>query len=930
MNDVLRLFAVEPVSTASVAAFAADHDLARVYKRPWTSTFVDSLWADDGRQLALSAHAESGVGVFSVRAADTALVDALRARFEVLDSDELLARAGAASDPVATLRSIYLLSSLLDSDAPGHADAYDLLEQHLVDDRDLIRWAAARVLSIRTNARAVDALEQAASRFPDLSGEYERASELFESANDGTLYDDHTDSWAELIRRARQGLEDNQYKRTEKAAEMLLDDAAYHAEGLLLRALAYEALGEPPLALALAGASLEEQRCSGDDDDELRAETEEAIARLSTVVGTVEPDERFDSEISRWNAKFADAYHRAASAGMANVLRAHVPVREALFAFASGRYHGDVALLERAVELAPTSVPCLASLAENLPDERAEEAMRLYEQALEYCDVAPDSVAAMIQEYADRPDPITRESIIEGLARSYYDAKAWDEAATWADRLVDEAPRSTTGWQMRANARTFALRHEEAVEAYEDAIRELTALLDDPDSFYFGDDPMGGMHFNHSCVLAKLGRREEALDALRRAARIDLVWAERAREDDYWETYWEDDEFAAVCEGSSFATAAELDRDHVEDLVIQALGRSYRGDLEEVVDAATWAAELAHTAGFRDLEVRALTIYARTITFHEDPLFGLDLMKQAYDLAHEHPAEVGDMLVADTTHDYAVVLHAAEHFDDADETYLRALDARRAAYGSEHPILAKSFGDMARLRFTLGDEDAGVALLDEGLELLSTYFSAAPHVDDDAHGDALVDRASLCCKRANLALLLDDEQAITYLRHTVDALEALMALRYTAWNVYDQTYELVQNVTRQPSSDEELGQAQELKARLDDLELSDDPDIRAEQSFWRDLRGFCKRMMAQGVSGDVLANTFSRAMRGEELPELLRQSPEIGGLSKAFAQRANRFPTFIVSAALALNMAEESGEIDQALADLEGICVASVREVVDG
>ena len=57
MNEVLRLFAVEPVSTASVAAFAADHDLARVYKRPWTSTFVDSLWRNDARQLAFSAHA---------------------------------------------------------------------------------------------------------------------------------------------------------------------------------------------------------------------------------------------------------------------------------------------------------------------------------------------------------------------------------------------------------------------------------------------------------------------------------------------------------------------------------------------------------------------------------------------------------------------------------------------------------------------------------------------------------------------------------------------------------------------------------------------------------------------------------------------------------------------------------------------------------
>src|SRR5690606_31899458 len=122
----------------------------------------------------------------------------------------------------------------------------------------------------------------------------------------------------------------------------------------------------------------------------------------------------------------------------------------------------------------------------------------------------------------------SESSVVERLTRRSYDEQDWDRAAELADELVALDPDCAIGWQIRANAHIFALRHELAVDACSDAITNLErihAAADEDDTIFLGTDPRATMYFNRACVLAKLGRRELALDDLREAIRRDAQFA---------------------------------------------------------------------------------------------------------------------------------------------------------------------------------------------------------------------------------------------------------------------------------------------------------------------------------------------------------------------------------------------------------------------
>ena len=139
---------------------------------------------------------------------------------------------------------------------------------------------------------------------------------------------------------------------------------------------------------------------------------------------------------------------------------------------------------------------------------------------------------------------------VKGLANAAYSSGDYATAADLGDELVRLDPDDVIGWQIRANSRIFALRHEEALAACDDAIEALERICGGGGgSIFVGTDPRPGMYFNRACVEAKLGRREPALESLRMAVRGVEKFAAMAAEDDYFESLYDDPEFRAIVAG---------------------------------------------------------------------------------------------------------------------------------------------------------------------------------------------------------------------------------------------------------------------------------------------------------------------------------------------------------------------------------------------
>jgi hypothetical protein len=188
----------------------------------------------------------------------------------------------------------------------------------------------------------------------------------------------------------------------------------------------------------------------------------------------------------------------------------------------------------------------------------------------------------------------------------------------------------------------------------------------------------------------------------------------------------------------------------------------------------------------------------------------------------------------------------------------------------------------------------------------------------------------------NYAMLKDLKHeftdAIKDMEHATDLLEQVYkaehsVTKYTLEHAKTSAETLVQSA----NTDRDIKESNAIYLRITALGLSEDPKIRDEQIFWRNLRNFVLRMKRLGVSDETLAETFLQAIRsdgGNLSPELLAV-PEIGGLAKALAERAAKYTTFIVMAPMTLDMARIQGDIDQALAQLEALCISYIQSGED-
>lgn len=930
-------------SFSQVGVWAWERGLAGVLDSPLTYDTRRAAWSDGQRTLTLLSRsgARHALAVIEGEGGE-ALARELGARFGGVEVpwlvDEL--RRAAAEGPRARARALVDLSVVLFlAPGPEAEAAIEAIGEVLLDDEPVLRYLAALLLDI-TDRRAEAALAAAVEEHPDLAPTLAAVRARCQAADDGTLYDGPTDRWYELEDRAEAGAAAGQWKRVVKASEDLLAQDAGNRAGLYYRGLAHEAQGEPLLALALLGAAVEsldleikvaeESRAKygnegASDTTRDRERLTDARVRIAALRerGVAAADlEPLIEKLAAWQA-----HESICAAGAAAAIRGLVPELEPLLAFVEGAYRGRLEDLEAAYAAAPDAPAVALRRAEVLTRSDPAAGRAALEAVLAALRAPPAQLspaAALIARVA--PGPSSAADVVHQLAASAYEAKDYEAAERYADELVRLAPDDLQAWQYRAQARLFALKYEEAAEAFADAVREIDRIYRDGEargSVFFGDDPRPMMHFNRACAFGRLGRKDDALDSLRRAVRGHEKWAEEAKTEDWIECLWGTPELEAITrkETRALATREELDPAFVRSLIDQCKGGFYAGRVAEAREAGERAAELAEWIGDVPLRVEAMAALGYTLAFSGEAGRAVDRLARAVALA-EPAGAVPPALLAETVHTSASALHEHGALEAAERAYRRGLELRRAANGADAPVLAKSYGDLARLQTDQGRPAEEVAAtIGEGAALLERFLGA--HTDrDDQWLEATVDLATL---QVNLGHTLarggEIDRAIESLGRAVATFEQL-ATESRALNpaLLDNARGLARSLAL-----DDRGAAQALLDRLDVLRFPGSPAERDERLFFERLRGFVRFMRARGSTDAELAGTLSQALRGvDALPPDLRSVPAIASLPAELASHTARFPELAVMAPMALDLA--ATDLDRALDDLEGLCVSCAIE----
>ncbi len=952
----MKLFLIrDEVSIETLDALCQKQSLTLTQQEPWTDGVVYASWADEQTMVTLANDAHSGAQLLRIDEPDTRISDALCGALELDSVLAVLAEARAAQDCLDKVRSLYRAHALrLVAGEPDEL-LVALQCERLTDGDAWVRWAAARLLMHRADRGVEAALAQAAAQDPDLWGTHARVQALCIEAQDGTLHDAPTDAWHVLIERARGGLRDDQPVRAAQAMDVLLQDSSDHTEALLLRAKAYAGLGQPVLALALLGAAeasgrVERDAREGKGQIEIEALLRQvADAREELASSSIdsaqearadnvqearadnEMCERDDTALEKWLLRWAHDGRDIAACGAALAILERAPKFSAALCFLAGRHRQDRRLLERAHAQAPRSVWCLRALASLLKTDRPAQAAALYEKGLALLDDAEpghekeriDRIAEAFEASRMAGATSIEARLLEDLTSLHYDERQWAEAIVSADRLVVANPSSTTAWQWRANARTFAGRHDEAVGAYHDALKALDNAYEG-DIIVVGSDPRPGLRFNLAGVLAELGEPELALDQLRRAVRGESKWGLEAQGDSCFESLWERQEFLGIVAGEAKALVLDEERQpgFAEDLVERAVASCQRGDYTTAIASAERATVLAEVAALPALLVRAVSIHARALASSGKADLGVAKAVKARALA-EHE-QVDAQQRSEIAHELGVVLHAAGNHERAADAYQRALTLRKNVYGEQHAIIAQSLSDIARLAADRGEPSH--ALYGEAVALLDAFLSSRTHTDEGRQ--ARVDLAVVQSHHAeSLRRSGDVERAFSAMKQCVSSIEqALTDGTPLEQTFVDHALNVCERLTR-ASHDSRRGQARELVVRLETTLAPGNPAERRERSFWLRLRRFVRNSAREGVAETTLARMLSEALRGgEKLPPALRRIPEVAGLAKALAERATRYPTLLAMALMALSTAEATGNLDEALENLQELCVAALIE----
>ncbi|MEZ4409403.1 MAG: hypothetical protein R3A52_23470 [Polyangiales bacterium] len=893
----------------------------------------------DARVL-LVVYGEMGAAALHLNDLDPELRARLGSALRLDDVDAVMSRLDAATDDPSRLAALRRVAVVANTpSAPDAPRAVEALARCFESPSVVLRAAAASFAPL--GSRAVEAaLANARQRFRDLDVAWERARELCQAAEEGTLGDLPTDDARELERRAVEGAQRGQWTRVQRAADAWLATQPWVADAWFLRGRAEAEAGDRALGYLWIVAACDRKRIDLDAEvDVQRADgvpqqpervraLEDALAAWErardAVRATVTPGDApagLDELLLRW-AEMEGAHGGSGAHGLAAAGRElpWIAPSEGPFARWLRAEYDDATDEDRAGLLrdAPESAWVWAREAEHAPRGEYDARRRAYAEAQRWMEAAPaeGTLAARIAALQTaRGASVGVARLREGAMRAAYEAQRWDEAAALADAMVEADPDAVLAWQTRANARTFGLRHEEAAAAYDDALRELDRIVAGGSSFV--TDPRSSMEFNRACVLAKLGRRDDALDGLRRAIAYDEKWAGEARADDYFEALWSDPEFLAVVRGDPGArrTRAQRSPEYGRALLIAVNGDMARGDARAAVANATEALSLAEALDAPQLAVTAglLLGYARVAVGELDA--GLEVARRArarLDAIADAPAQWR----AEQLAEFVTPLTLAGRFDEAERASRDALSARVDAFGERSTAVLIGHHQLLGILAARGaPEPEQLAVLDRALSLARVVVRESP---DEAEPRA--QRAQLLARRATLTA--EPGEVATLLDEAVGELERALPLG----GLRAAHVDMVLDVTERAASTA-AGEAGERLVASHARALAilyPGPAEREERLFWRRMRRDAQALRMQGVDDARIASMLSDALRGEGASE-----GAFDGFGDHIARAAAGHPTLMVLAPMSIETATLSGDVMRTFDDLEDMILGGGDEDYD-
>lgn len=989
----------EPGNFAQWNTIALHLGLQRIDDQPWTYGIRQVSWSGHGQTWTIATHSLSGCALFlfskhvpsdvATRPEDDRdLEQEIISLIPCETAQQVIEKSQHIQTDLQKVRQIHRLGTLLLARALPKEPILNAMIPCLLSSEPLVRWAAAKALRSRSDVHTLELLAQACQQFPDLNPTYREVEQAHQMEAEGILNDDPTDQWWILLERARQGLADGKYKRIATAMDALLQEKPDHAEGLYLRALAYEATGDHLLSFGLLSAAEAEVQLTlsvhhEDDDDSNHDEEdddsfhdsdefdsdfssdangvddhdpeetddfdnadeqkflddEEYVEQQELLHHIQEARERLEHTCREYPAEFLDAStietflswpkrwenHSATRGGFAKALCGKTPGLTGIFSYIAGVEEDELSLLQKAVDEVPDAPECRFELAQDLSKNQPSSARQVYLDTLKSLNTPVEGRSWSAQQIHEIcREPLTESRVLKELAHLAYRHHIWEEAKNWADQLVEHDPNSVWGWQIRANARIFGLQHEEAVVACQIALQEMNRILNEDHYFFTGSDPRENMRFNLSCVLAKVGRAREALEELRLVVRTNPKWADDARQDDYFESLWQDPDFLAITAGEETALILEEEKDpqYLNTLLDRCLGLGYLGNVKEALaecEKAVLLAELLHQPGQK---ARALAMMGRFIIQKGQTEAALFYLEQALELSQQEP----NALRAEVVNTHAIVLQQAERLDEAIGMYKHAQDLRMEAWGKEHPYLAKSYGDLAHALYQNNAPLEEVeSMLRQGIELLFRYLGNDP-VPHNIRMEAEIDLCTLLSNQAHFQL--ESQKLAMALDTLTTATERMKKLvsrgSYLSPEFLDQTTVLAERIELWADT-EHKQRAKELRHQLEILPLSCPDEEIQERLFWRRLQRLARQLAKRGVNDASFAQLLGQALRGELSAAQLRETPELLGLPNELSKRTQRYTSLLTMLALSLNTVEMGGStIQEALTNLEELCVSSL------
>ncbi|AKT37224.1 TPR end-of-group domain-containing protein [Chondromyces crocatus] len=506
----------------------------------------------------------------------------------------------------------------------------------------------------------------------------------------------------------------------------------------------------------------------------------------------------------------------------------------------------------------------------------------------------------------------------------------WEQLLGVAEVVLDEEPaEGDHDHALTLEARALALselgRYEEAIaacdEALADSVRRAGARAAS------ADEGRGRIYFHRACAHARLERESEAVADLREAVKVDPTWGAKARRDEAFQSLWERQAFLAVAQGREGDAPTS---EEVERLILHARRLLDRGEGLRAVESAEEATGLAELLGDPARLSEAMACWGHALLSVKGPAHGIARLKRALTLAEQTFPEQPERR-AEVRHLLGAAYHAGEEHDAAARCYRMALSEHIDGVGERHWRLARSYGALARLDADQGRPEEAIAGVMRGRASLVAFLEgAAPRegsAEEDDHVTARIELVSLSTDLGRFHLEVGAvERALDALEEAVQQLAVLVgADRRPAPALPRKALQHVTAAAERTHDEALRARAEALTDHLHAI-LEPSPLVRAERVYWARLREGVRALVAADVDESAIARAMRDALRGIELPPVMRAHPAFACLSLEFATRLRRESDLIL-VAVALSAAEEEGSLGDAIDRLEELAVASVQSV---